>query len=222
GGSASGLAAVLQRGTIAVDMSSADPAGTRALGQALQPFGVTLVDAPVSGAVPRATDGTLTIMIGCDDAEAAARVKPVLLAMGNRLFDTGALGTGHAMKALNNFVAAAGYSAAAEALLAGKRFGLDNARMIEVMNVSTGRNFNTEVVMREHVVEGRFASGFALELLAKDVHIAADLMRTVDLDAPLAQLIDQRYQMALARLGKGRDNTEAILAWNNDNKSSNV
>ena len=93
------------------------------------------------------------------------------------------------MKALNNFVAAAGYSAVAEALPAGKRFGLDGTRMIEVLNASTGRNFNTEIVMQEHVVNRRFATGFSLDLLAKDVHIAADLMRSVALDAPLAQLM---------------------------------
>jgi 3-hydroxyisobutyrate dehydrogenase len=216
---AGGLASALRRGTVAVDMSSSDPAGTRALGAELARFGITLVDAPVSGAVPRATNGTLAIMIGSDDAAARERVKPVLAAMGNRLFETGALGTGHAMKALNNFVAAAGYSAVAEALLAGKRFGLDATRMIEVLNASTGRNFNTEIVMQEHVVNGRFATGFSLDLLAKDVHIAADLMRAVALDAPLAQLIDQRYQVARTRLGNGRDNSEAILAWDNDLKS---
>lgn len=216
---AGGLASVLSRGAIAVDMSSSDPAGTRALGAELQPFGITLVDAPVSGAVPRATNATLAIMIGSDDAEARERVKPVLSAMGNRLFDTGGLGTGHAMKALNNFVAAAGYSAVAEALLAGRRFGLDATRMIEVLNASTGRNFNTEVVMQEHVVGRRFATGFTLDLLAKDVHIAADLMRAVALEAPLAELIDQRYQAARARLGGGRDNSEAILAWDNDQQN---
>jgi 3-hydroxyisobutyrate dehydrogenase len=217
---AQGLASVLGRGAIAVDMSSADPAGTRVLGAQLLPFGIALVDAPVSGAVPRATTGTLAIMIGSDDAAAVERVKPVLAAMGNRLFETGGLGTGHAMKALNNFVAAAGYSAAAEALLAGKRFGLDGARMLEVLNASTGRNFNTEVVMQEHVVGGKFSTGFALELLAKDVHIAADLMHAVALDAPLAQLIDRRYQSARTQLGNGRDNSEAILAWDNDEKGT--
>jgi len=72
--------------------------------------------------------------------------------MGDRLFDTGGLGTGHAMKALNNFVAAASFAACAEALLAGERFGLDRRRLVEILNVSTGRNFHTEAVLQEHVV----------------------------------------------------------------------
>jgi 3-hydroxyisobutyrate dehydrogenase len=213
-----GLAIALQSGAIAVDMSSSDPAGTRQLGAELATQGITLVDAPVSGAVPRATNATLAIMIGADDADARERVKPVLALLGNRLFDTGSLGTGHAMKALNNYMAAAGYAAAAEALLAGKRFGLDPTRMLEVINASTGRNFNTEVVLQEHVVNRRYATGFSLGLLAKDVGIAANLMRSVNLDAPVAAQINERYKTALSRLGTARDNSEAILAWDNNNQ----
>ena len=213
-----GLAATLSPGCIIIDMSSSDPAGTRALGAELAPRGVSLVDAPVSGGVPRAVNATLAIMIGADDAAVRERAKGLLSAMGNRLFDTGGLGTGHAMKALNNFVAASGYSAAVEALMAGKRFGLDPTRMLAILNSSTGRNFNTEVVLQEHVVNQRYATGFSLGLLAKDVAIAADLMKFVGLDAPLAALIESRYQQALAQLGGQRDNSEAILAWDNDRK----
>jgi 3-hydroxyisobutyrate dehydrogenase len=209
-----GLGVHLKSGTIAVDMSSSDPSGTRALGAALTALGVTLLDAPVSGGVPRAQAATLTIMIGGDAAE-IERAKPVLASIGNRLFETGPLGCGHALKALNNFVAAAGYTAAAEALLIGRRFGLDQATMLEVMNVSTARNFNTEMVMLEHVVGGKFSTGFSLGLLAKDVSIAADLAREVRMDAPLTRLISERWVLARDRLGAARDNSEAILGWDN-------
>ena len=211
------LAQRLKPGTIAIDMSSSDPTGTRQLGAALARQGVALIDAPVSGAVPRAITGTLAIMIGGDDRSAIERVKPLLAAMGNRLFETGGLGTGHAMKALNNFVAAAGYAAAAEALIAGRRFGLDPTRMLEILNASTGRSFITELVMQEHVVNGKFATGFALGLLAKDVKTAADLAHDVRFDAPLARLVSQRFAEARDQLGYGRDNTEAILAWDTAN-----
>ncbi|HUI59492.1 MAG TPA: NAD(P)-dependent oxidoreductase [Steroidobacteraceae bacterium] len=208
-----GLAKKLRRGTIAVDMSSSDPTGTRALGAELAAHGITLIDAPVSGGVPRAIQGTLTIMIGGDDPAAIERARPLLRAMGDRLFDTGGLGSGHAMKALNNFVAAAGFAACAEALLAGQRFGLDPGRIVEIMNVSTGRSFHTDVVLQEHVVGGKFATGFQLGLLAKDVRIAADLARDLRLDAPVARLVSQRFESARDALGYGRDHTEAIKAW---------
>ena len=208
-----GLAGRLRRGTIAIDMSSADPTGTRKLGAALAEHGIVLIDAPVSGGVPRAALGTLAIMIGGDDKQAIERARPLLRTMGDRLFDTGGLGTGHAMKALNNFVAAAGFAACAEALIAGERFGLDPGRMVEILNVSTGRNFHTDMVLREHVVGGKFSTGFALGLLAKDVKIAADLTRDLNFDAPLVRLVSARFDQARDALGYNRDNSEAIKAW---------
>jgi 3-hydroxyisobutyrate dehydrogenase len=152
-------------------------------------------------------------MIGGDDPAAIDSARPLLRAMGDRLFDTGGLGSGHAMKALNNFVAAAGFAACAEALLAGQRFGLDPARMVEILNVSTGRSFHTDLVLREHVVEGKFATGFQLGLLAKDVRIAAELAQALRLDAPLLRLVSERFETARDVLGYARDHTEAIKAW---------
>jgi 3-hydroxyisobutyrate dehydrogenase len=152
-------------------------------------------------------------MIGGDDKEAIERARPLLRSMGDRLFDTGGLGSGHAMKALNNFVAAAGFAACAEALLTGQRFGLDPRRMVEILNVSTGRSFHTDLVLLEHVVDGKFASGFQLGLLAKDVGIADGLARDVGIDAPLMQLVSRRFDAARDSLGYTRDHTEAIKAW---------
>ncbi len=207
------LAAVLARGTLVIDMSSSEPEGTRHLGGELASRGITLVDAPVSGGVPGAESGTLAIMIGADEAQAIERAKPLLGCMGRRLFETGPLGSGHAMKALNNFCAAAAYAAAAEALIAGRRFGLDPARMVEVLNASTGRSFISEIALPQQVLTGRFASGFTLGLLAKDVKIASELAGSLRLDAPLMQLVSNRWALARDRLGGERDNTEAIRAW---------
>jgi 3-hydroxyisobutyrate dehydrogenase len=208
-----GLAGHLRSGTIAIDMSSSEPSGTRRLGAELAQRGIVLIDAPVSGGVPRAGLGTLAIMIGGDDPAAIERARPVLRTMGDRLFDTGGLGTGHAMKALNNFVAAAGFAACAEALIAGERFGLDPGRMVEILNASTGRNFHTDTVLREHVVGGKSSTGFALGLLAKDVKIAADLTRELGLDSPVVRLVSARFDQARDALGYGADNSEAIKAW---------
>ena len=179
---AGGIARSLARGAVVVDMSSSDPNGTRELGRGLAELGVALVDAPVSGGVPRAEAGTLAIMIGGEDEAAIARVRPVLETMGAKLFRTGPLGSGHAMKALNNYVAAAAFAATSEALLVGKRFGLEPAVMVEVMNASSGRSFNTDIVFPDHVVGGKFAAGFALGLMAKDVGIAAGLAREIGVD----------------------------------------
>src|SRR5690606_24072605 len=113
GASAGGasLLSALKPGSVVVDMSSSDPVGTRELGAVLREAGVRLVDAPVSGLAPKAQAGTLTIMVGADDDADVERVRPLLEAMGERLFRCGTLGCGHAMKALNNVVAATAFTA---------------------------------------------------------------------------------------------------------------
>jgi 3-hydroxyisobutyrate dehydrogenase len=203
----------LRPGALVIDMSSSEPVGTRELGKALERTGAVLIDAPVSGAVPRAKTGTLAIMIGGNDKAAIERAKPLLLAMGKQLFETGPLGTGHAMKALNNYIAAAGYTAVAEALLIGERFGLNQEAMVDILNASTGRNFTTEIMLKEHVLSGKFSTGFAVGLMAKDVRIAADLGEAVKLDAPLSRLIRERWAIARDRLGATSDTSAAILSW---------
>ncbi len=210
------FAKALKPGTLIVDMSSSEPVGTRELGAEIAKRGAVLIDAPVSGAVPRAKAGTLAIMIGGDDKAAIERAKPLLLSMGKQLFETGPLGTGHAMKALNNYIAAAGYTAVVESLLIGQRFGLNQETMVDILNVSTGRNFTTEVMIKEQVLGGKFATGFALGLMAKDVKIAADLGEAVKLDAPVSRLIRDRWALARERLGAARDTSEALLSWKDD------
>ncbi|MEJ0034637.1 MAG: NAD(P)-dependent oxidoreductase [Gammaproteobacteria bacterium] len=215
-----GLAPHLKHGALFIDMSSSDPVGTRTLGAELATLGIVMLDAPVSGAVPRATLGTLAIMIGGDDKPAIERARPILSLMGDRLFETGGLGSGHAMKSLNNYIAAATFAASAEALLIGQRFGLDPATMFDIINVSTGRSFISEVVMKEHVITGKFATGFTVGLLAKDVRIAADLGEAMNLDAPVLRLVRDRWALARDRLGATRDNAEAVKSWDEDLKDS--
>ena len=219
-GAEGGLAGALKPGTIVIDMSSSEPLGTQELGTELAKRQLVLIDAPVSGGVQRAQTGKLTIMIGANDAAAVERVKPVLLGMGESLFETGPLGSGHAIKALNNYVAAACFAATAEAVLIGERFGLDPATMVDIMNLSTGRNFMTEMAMKDQVLNQRFASGFSVGLLAKDVKIAADLGEGVGLDAPLSRLVADRWAAARDRLGPSRDHMEAFLIWKENLKSS--
>jgi 3-hydroxyisobutyrate dehydrogenase len=207
-----GIASALSAGSVVVDMSSSHPSGTKRLGERLASLGIGLVDAPVSGGVTRAEAGTLTLMIGGLD-EDVARARPVLEVLGEALFRTGPLGSGHAMKALNNFVGGATYAVVVEALTVGGRFGLDPATMIDVLNASSGRSFNTEHVVKDHVLTGRYATGFALGLLAKDVGIAASLADSAEIDAPLLRLASSRWAEAAADLGAAADHSEAHKNW---------
>lgn len=205
-----GLAQALPPSAVVVDMSSSNPTATRALGADLP---VAVIDAPVSGGVPRAEAGTLSIMVGADDDAAFERARPVLEALGDRVFRVGPLGAGHALKALNNYLAAAAYAATAEALAVGQAYGLDPETLIAVVNTSTGRSFSSEHVYAEHVVPGRYATGFMAALLAKDVAIAADIARSAGIDAPALELVDARWQQAIAELPPGADHSEAHKPW---------
>ena len=197
----------LKPGSVVIDMSSSDPAATRALGLALSKNGIHLVDAPVSGAMAKARDGTLAIMAG-GDAEAIKRVTPVLETMGNQIFHVDPLGAGHAVKALNNYLGAAGTLAGFEALLVARAFGLDPAPMLEAINASTGRNSTTERKIPQQVLTGAFASGFKLALMAKDLGIAAGLARDLGVRAPYLSETLRLWREALKRLPAGADHTE--------------
>ena len=198
---------------VVIDMSSAEPTGTVALGEELVKHSVILIDAPVSGGVARAELGSLAIMIGANDHDILERAKPLLRCMGEQLFETGSVGSGHATKALNNLIAATSFVATSEALLTAKRFGLDLNTFIDVVNVSTGHTFMSDKVMKDHVIDEKFSTGFALGLLVKDVGIANELCDAVGMNAPLSKLVHKRWQEALDVKGFSADNTEAIQVW---------
>ena len=172
-----------------------------------------LVDAPVSGARPKAIDGTLTIMLGGDDEAAIEKATPIIETMSANIFRTGGLGTGHAMKALNNYVGGAAFVATCEALIAGTKFGLDPAVMVDIINVSTGRNFSTMMAMPNEVLPRKFSSGFSLALFTKDIGIAADLADELEIDAPLSRLTHDRMSGALEQLDTTVDHTMAMTVW---------
>jgi 3-hydroxyisobutyrate dehydrogenase len=208
-----GIADLLPGGAIVLDMSSSSPHDTRELGRALAEKSIAVVDAPVSGGIVRATDGSLAIMAGADDEAALERVQPIFEVLGRRVFRTGPLASGHAMKALNNFCAAAAYTALAEALVLGRDFGLTPSTMVEVVNNSTGRSFSSEVVFAEEVLTGRYGTGFALGLLAKDVTIAAGVAEGSDADAPMLELVQRRWTEAAEALGFAEDHSKAHQQW---------
>jgi len=207
-----GLLDVLAPGSTVLDMSSSSPSGTIELFEEARTHDLDVVDAPVSGGVPRATDATLSIMVGADDAS-FAKVESTLQKLGKSIFRTGPVGSGHAMKALNNVIAASTYAAVAEAIEVGRAYSLDPKTLIDVVNESTGRSFVSEVVFGQHVVPGTYATGFALGLLAKDAGIAADMASNLGIDAPVLELVAERWSEALASAGFAADHSRAHTAW---------
>ena len=204
---AGGVAAGLRPGAVVIDMSSGVPAETAAIAERLAAMQVAMLDAPVSGGVRKAVSGELAIMVG-GDGKVALEVDPVLRAMGKSVIRAGGSGSGQAMKALNNLVSAGGFLIAIEALLVGKKFGLDPAIMVDILNASTGVNNSTQVKFKQFVLSGSYASGFALELMVKDIGIALDVAKDLEVRTPFAALCRNIWSAAQADLGAGHDHTE--------------
>ncbi|HYW76813.1 MAG TPA: NAD(P)-dependent oxidoreductase [Gammaproteobacteria bacterium] len=201
------LVAGAKHGLVVFDMSSSAPMGTRTLGEELSPHGISLLDAPVSGGVRKAHSGELAIIAG-GDVQLLERWRWMLAAMGKRIFATGPLGSGHAVKALNNYVSAAGLAAAAEAVQVAEAFGVNGEVLVDVLNASTGRNNSTENKFRQYILSGSYDSGFALDLMAKDLETAAELAAQSGLREPLLQRCTEAWRQASSALGAGADHTE--------------
>jgi 3-hydroxyisobutyrate dehydrogenase-like beta-hydroxyacid dehydrogenase len=199
---ADGLATGFKPGAILVDTSSAEPWLTRATAARLAEQGVSMVDAPVSGAAEGARDATLVFMCG-GEAAALERVRPLLGLMGRHVFHLGPVGSGHAMKTVNNLATALTVLGTSEAMLIGKAYGLAPSAMLDVLNVSTGRSFVTQVKFGPQVVERRFDDAFRLALMLKDVGIANRLADDLGLPVPVSALGEQLWRAAHKALGDG-------------------
>jgi 3-hydroxyisobutyrate dehydrogenase len=197
----------MKPGAIIIEMSSGVPSVTQRLAEQTKALGGTLIDAPVSGGVPRAKTGQLAIMAGGDEAT-IDRAMPVLSAMGSSVLRTGAAGSGHAMKALNNLVSTGGFLIGIEALLIGQRFGLDPGVMTDVLNAATGMNNSTQKKFRQFVLSRKFDAGFTMGLLAKDLSIALQVGRETATAAPLSALVNEMIVSAQAKFGPDADHTE--------------
>jgi len=206
------LLAGLARESVLIDMSSSSPVSTRELGALLAERGVAMLDAPVSGGVRKAADATLSIMVGGDSGQ-IARCRPLLEAMGKQIFLTGLLGSGHAMKALNNYVSAAGLAAAAEAVLAGQRFGLEAKNVVDILNASTGMNNSTLNKFHQFILSRAFDSGFSLDLMVKDLRTAVEIAHATGSPAPFAEACLEAWSEAQASLGPGADHTAVVRYW---------
>ncbi|MDE2006027.1 MAG: NAD(P)-dependent oxidoreductase [Rhodospirillales bacterium] len=201
------IQAGMKPGTGVVDMTSGVPSVPQELAQRVAELGGVLIDAPVSGGVPRAKTGQLAIMAGGDPA-AIERAMPVLSAMGTQVLRCGDVGAGQAMKALNNLVSTGGFLMGIEALLIGQRFGLDPAVMVDVLNAATGMNNSTQKKFKQFVLSRSFDAGFTMGLLDKDISIAMQVARETATPAPVSALCKEMIGAALAMFGPGADHTE--------------
>lgn len=204
-----GLLAGLRRGTLLIDCTSGDPATSRGIAERLARQGVAFADAPVSGGTSGAEAGTLTVMVG-GSRETFNRALPVLSAFGKRVEHMGPVGTGHAMKAVNNALLAVNILALGEGLSALVKAGVPARTAVEVLNASSGRSFVSEALVPERVLTGRWPRTFRLALLDKDVGIARTFLKDAGVEGPVLDLAGELLGQARAALGEAADHVEAI------------
>ena len=190
-----GLVEGFHSGSPLLDTSSSEPWITMETAKTLAGHGVSMVDAPVSGAQAGAQSASLVFMAGGDPAD-LARVNPLLEIMGEKTFHLGPLGSGHTMKCLNNLVTAITFMATAEALSIGKQFSLDPAVMTDVLNVSTGKSWISETQFHQRIFNRKFDDHFKLNLMLKDIGIAMDLAESQGIPIPLSSVGHHLWQAA--------------------------
>ena len=166
------MAPELKAGSLWIDCTSGDPNTTRETARALERVGVTMVDSPVSGGPDGAKTGELTAMVGGDANRVA---HPVISRFAKKkIVHCGPIGSGHAVKAVNNCLNAAHLIVGGEALIALAKWGVQPEIALNAINASSGRSLQTEVRLPEEVLSRKFDYGFKLGLMLKDVRIAVD------------------------------------------------
>lgn len=203
-----GLLQGAQEGDVLMEMTTAYPMSTLKVAERLRQRGVNMIDAPVSGGVVGAEAGTLSIMVG-GEAQLVERVRPLLEAMGKNIFHMGPVGAGHAMKAVNNVLSACSMAATSEAVALAVKVGLDAKKVVDVLQVSTGRSYATEWKFPRFVLPRRFDDGFTIELFNKDLDICTRMARELGVPMFMAHTVQQLFSFAQAK-GMGPEGHTAI------------
>ena len=199
----------LRRGALLLDCTSGDPATSKVIAELLRQEDVAFVDAPVSGGVKGAEEGTLTVMCGGDAAN-IERARPVIESFGKKIVHCGPVGAGDAVKAMNQALLAITIWGTGEALTALAKLGVSPQVALEVINSSSGRSNASMNLFPERVLTRAFPRTFRLSLLAKDARIAADITRAERVPSPLTQLAAELCTLAAKELGDEADHVEAV------------
>jgi 3-hydroxyisobutyrate dehydrogenase len=212
-----GVLAAVRSGQLCIDMSTIDPSTSRMVAEKVRERGARFIDAPVSGGVPRAEDGTLAIMVGGDvkDVEGA---RPILGCMGASIFHVGPVGSGEVAKLCNNLIAGVAAVAVSEAFRIAEGFGVDAKVLTDVIAKSSG---NTWVMEAMHPVPGLvaksastrdYAPGFMTDLMAKDLGLAVNAARELRVPVMVAPAAQQALRLASSH-GWGRKDFTSIYQF---------
>lgn len=185
-------------GDVLIDMTTAYPMSTIKVAKTLETKGIRMLDAPVSGGIMGAEKGTLSIIVG-GDIEIFEQCMPLFKVMGQNIFHMGAIGAGHTMKAVNNFLSGCSMVATSEAVALATKAGLEPKKVVDVLQVSTGRNYATEWKFPRFVLPRKFDDGFRIELFNKDLDILTRLARELRVPMFMANTVQQIFNLAMSQ-----------------------
>ncbi len=198
-----------KKARIVVDMSTSGPSMAAAVEKELSARGTAWVDAPVSGGILGAKNGTLAVMVSCKKA-AYEEVEPVLATFGRQFFCGETAGSAQVAKLGNNMIAAAVILLSAEALAMGVKAGLNPRVMCDIINASSGRNSATQDKFPRSVLPGTFDFGFATSLSYKDVRMCVDEAENLGVPMVAGALVRQMLAATNARFGPDSDFTSMV------------
>ena len=197
----------MEKGAVFVDMSSINPIASREIAEALAEKGIEMLDAPVSGGEPKAIDGTLSFMVG-GKPEVFERVRPVLEAMGSSVVLCGGIGAGNVTKLCNQAVVAVNIAAVSEALMLGKKAGVNPETIYQA--IRGGLAGSTVMDAKAPMIMDRnFAPGFRIDLHIKDLNNVFDAAKSVDAPMPLTAQVFEMMKI-LQGDGHGKDDHSAL------------
>lgn len=201
----------MSKGAVLCDCSTVDVESARAVAADARAAGLGALDAPVSGGVGGAAAGTLTFMVGGDEATFAT-VSPLFAVMGQKAVHCGAAGAGQAAKICNNMILGVTMIATCEAFALADKLGLDRARMFDVVSTSSGYSWSMNAycpapgVGPKSPADNGYKPGFAAELMLKDLRLSQMAAEGADADTPMGELATRLYEAFVEREdGRGMD-----------------
>ena len=202
-----GIASGAPRDTLVIDCSTISPSATRVFGERLAGSGIRLVDAPVSGGSEGAQKGTLTIFVGGESRD-VERARPVLEAMGRTITHVGPLGSGQAVKAVNQVILAGAYIGVAEGIVLALKSGLDVPQVVDALGGGAAQSW-VLANRSGRMIANDYPLGFKVALHLKDLGIALQLARETGASLPLAELCEGLEQQ-LVSAGHGDEDMSAL------------
>jgi 3-hydroxyisobutyrate dehydrogenase-like beta-hydroxyacid dehydrogenase len=203
-----GIAASARSGSVFIDLSTNSPATAKRVHAGMAAKGIAMLEAPVSGGVPRATDGTIVIMVGGDQAVFEAQL-PLLKSFSKEVIHVGEIGMGSVAKLCNNMLAFSNAAAAAEALMLGALAGINLHKLYDVICNASG-NSDAFRGLGKKAFARDFKPGFALDLAHKDLRLALEMQDELGMPGVIAPQVMNLMRLARAK-GWGPDDSSSVL-----------